>query len=688
MVWYEQPLLGSEVLVWELLVSLGILLLGFILAYIFPKRIAANIRAFYVKLEKKSLDKDKSLKGEEVDDRVKKESRRLKKTLEAPLRKGLVITYIILFLGLAIYALDIELQTSFEIFGNDYQVWRFLLWILEFTFFLTFSILAIDPLLRASIYALYGSRIKKSRKYGLYRKLRFPTKGFFIVFGSYLAFVTTFNREQMINESVLTRIHLFLMLILFTWVFAYTIVTLTEPYVSPPGKKGRQTGRAIGRLIRVMIFIVGGLVGMMVLGLDPITIATSLGLIGFALAFGLQDTVANFAAGIMITVDRPFVIGDRIKIHWGGQDTWGDVTDISLRSTWIRTPEGEMIVIPNNVIATSQVWNFTRDSPKIALKVDVGISYDSDWKLAEKVILKLLKKHPLVLNKPHPYVLIKEFGDSSQVLTVWFWIPEARDKLIIQSDVLKRIKDAFDSNGIEIPFPYRTLVNKTDLERPKHLTEPYTSPMYLPSTGYRKVSIAEDKTVELESEASTILAPTSAPYAAKFTAPYVMETARKMKASVTALYILSTGGDINQGQRALRIYNQVAKAYGVDIKLKFKSGDVLEKILQTVEEENATLVIMGSTEESMFGSITRKSVSQEVLSHLNIPTMVIPFRKESEEKYQKVKRLSVETEHPEAAPKVETEEPEDYTALGALEKMSEEGQKKTHRGMFRGFLRR
>ncbi|MEJ2068269.1 MAG: mechanosensitive ion channel, partial [Deltaproteobacteria bacterium] len=343
-------------------------------------------------------------------------------------------------------------------------------------------------------------------------------------------------------------------------------------------------------------------------------------------------------------------------------------------------------VVPNNVIAMSQVWNFTRESPKVALRIEIGISYDSDWRLAENVILKILENHPLVLNRPPPYVLMKEFGSSAQVLDIWFWIPEARDKLILQSDILKRIKDAFDQHGIEIPFPYRTVVYKNDLEKPKKGPEPYVSPMYLPSTGYKKVSIAEDKAVEIESESSIILAPTSAPYAAKYTAPYVMEAAKKMSASVTALYILSSGGNVSHGERALRIYNEVAKVYGVEIKLRFEEGNILEKILEAVEEEDASIVIMGSTEETLFGSLTRRSISQELLKYLNIPTMIIPFRKEAEEKFKKIQRMRVEEVPEKRPPLPKPKTPEDFTSLGSLEKISGEEEEPSEKEKIQGFL--
>ena len=132
--------------------------------------------------------------------------------------------------------------------------------------------------------------------------------------------------------------------------------------------------------------------------------------------------------------------------------------------------------------------------------------------------------------------------------------------------------------------------------------------------------------VEMETTGSVVLAPTSGSYTARITAPYVMETAKRMGASVVALFIKGPGGSKLDGQKALRIYNEVAKAYGVEIKLQFKEGDVLENIMDAVETEEAAIVVMGSTEESFFGRIAKRPISQELLLHMSIPTMVVPIQ--------------------------------------------------------------
>jgi len=685
MSWYEDPVLGSEIVVYELMIALGIFALGIILSIWFPRLIAKNVTRFYLNIEERSLAKDRSRTRYEIDAELEKSSRKFRKTLELPLKRSLIGLYIGLFFLIAVLFLNIEMDTIFLIRDNDYEVWRLLQAFVILAISTFISLFFLDPILRATLYAVFGNKVSKSSRYRLYRQMRFPFKSFFIVLGLFIALNISFTNSQLVHPETVRRVLYFFLTIFFTWAFAHLLVLILEPRFKEPGKRGVNTGKAIGRLARALIFVLGGFAGMLVLGLDPLTIATSLGLIGFALAFGLQDTVANFAAGIMISLDRPFVIGDRIRIHWEGQDTWGDVRDISLRSTWIKTPEGEMIVVPNNLIATSQVWNYTRESPKMAIHFEVGISYDSDWKLAERIILEILKKHPMVLSNPPPYVLMKDFKDSSMELTVWFWIPEARDKRVMESDVRKRIKDAFDANGVEIPYPYRTLVYKTDLERPHRMKEDYRSPLYLPSTGYKRMKINSESGIEIGKESTVILAPTSAPYAAKFTAPYVMEIARKMGADLTALYIKSPGSDPQKGQRALRIYNEMATIYGIAIKLRYEEGNVLEKILDVVEEEEATLVVMGSAEETIFGTLTRRNISQELMKHLNIPTMIIPFKRELENKYRQMQRTGSDEEHPplSESPEIPSLPKGDFTTISRLENIAPTGDSRDS-GKWRG----
>jgi small-conductance mechanosensitive channel/nucleotide-binding universal stress UspA family protein len=665
--WLEDQVLGSEIVVQDVLIAGAIFLLGIILASFMPRMMANNIARIFSNIEFRSFIKGgKKKKEEEKQERKQKIDKRMKRTVAKPVKRGLIGFYLLLFLVLAVYSLPIEMGTTFEVYGEDYQAWRFLQFGVAFVLILLLSIFALEPILKASIYALLGRGVTNRQKYRLYRSLKVAVKLFIIVFGTFASMKLSFTNAQIDLVGWLIDIMVFTMLMLAAYIIAQIVVTLTEPQFQSGEKSKNDMGKAIGRAIRIGIYLFGIILGMLYIGVRPEAIFGGSVVAGIILGFGLQDSIANLAAGVQIVMDKPFVIGDRIRLDWGGRETWGDVTDISLRSTWIKTPEDEMIVIPNSVIGSSQVWNYTRESPRVALHFDVGISYDSDWKLAEKLLLEILHKHPLVLTKPPPYILMKDFVESAQILTVWFWIPEARDRLAIQSDILKRIKDAFDHNGVEIPYPYRTQVYKADMPKPHRLADEYKSPVYLPSTGFKKFKVQQDTMVEVETTSTVILAPTSGAFAARNTAPFVMETAKKMSASVTALYIRTPGTTSLDGQEALRIYNEVAKAYSVEIKVLYKEGDIIGNILDSVESESASLVIMGTNEETMFGRITRRSISQELLRHTSVPTMIIPMKALMKMKARK------EMEKKEAERRFD-EDRVDFTSLSALERMEEEG---------------
>ena len=166
-----------------------------------------------------------------------------------------------------------------------------------------------------------------------------------------------------------------------------------------------------------------------------------------------EDQIATTQA-----MEKPFKIGDRIRV---GND-WGDVIDIGMRSTKIRTVKNEIVVIPNSLVVTNEVWNYTKDSPVLANVIPIGISYDSDPVLAEEIILEIAREHPLVIDSPPASVRLVNYGDSSVDLELWAWIANARKREIVKSDLLKAIKQEFNKRGVGIPFPHRTLVFKDD----------------------------------------------------------------------------------------------------------------------------------------------------------------------------------------------------------------------------------
>ena len=219
-------------------------------------------------------------------------------------------------------------------------------------------------------------------------------------------------------------------------------------------------------------------IAMMIPQLKALAVALFAGAgILFAIAgFAAQSAFANIIAGIFIVIFKPFRVGDLIKV--GNQDR-GIVEDITLRHTVIVNFENKRIVIPNSVISEETVINDNITEKKTCKYVEVGISYDSDLEKAIQIMQDVSAKHPDFLDNRSPQELIDhinpvevrvlEFDDFSVNLRAFVWTADPLNAFKMGSDILKGIKAEFDKHGIEIPFPYRTIVYKTDIDKEKEL---------------------------------------------------------------------------------------------------------------------------------------------------------------------------------------------------------------------------
>lgn len=200
-----------------------------------------------------------------------------------------------------------------------------------------------------------------------------------------------------------------------------------------------------------------------------ISLFASAGILAAILGFASQQTFSNIVSGIFIVIFRPFRVGDIIKV---GESYFGIVDDITLRHTVIRDFENKRIIIPNTVISSETVVNSSIDDKKIRRHIDLGISYDSDIDRAIAIIQDEATKHPYFLdnrkpedikNNIHPVeVRVLGFGESSVNLRAYVWAEDAIKAFQMHCDLNKSIKKQFDQEGIEIPFPYRTIVYKKE----------------------------------------------------------------------------------------------------------------------------------------------------------------------------------------------------------------------------------
>ena len=198
-----------------------------------------------------------------------------------------------------------------------------------------------------------------------------------------------------------------------------------------------------------VVMAIGFLVALSQLGFQVGPLLAGLGIAGFIVGFALQDSLANFAAGAMILVYRPFDVGDVIE----AAGVSGKVSAMSLVSTTIHTFDNQTLIVPNNRIWGDVIPNVTAQRTR---RVDLvfGIGYGDDVEHAERVLLDVISKHPKTLDDPEPMVKVHKLGESGVEFVVRPWA-RTQDYWDVYWDLTREVKLRFDREGIRIPFPQR-----------------------------------------------------------------------------------------------------------------------------------------------------------------------------------------------------------------------------------------
>lgn len=198
-----------------------------------------------------------------------------------------------------------------------------------------------------------------------------------------------------------------------------------------------------------------------------VTLFASAGIFAAILGFASQAAFSNIISGVFIVVFKPFRVDDIVTV---GTSYQGVVEDITLRHTVIRNFENRRIIIPNSIISNEVIVNSSIVEEKVCVFLEMGISYDSDMDLAMSIMRSEAMAHPecidnrdaeqLANNEPQIRTAVIGFGDSSVNLRAWVWANSLPDGFQMKCDLYRSIKLRFDQEGIEIPFPYRTIVYK------------------------------------------------------------------------------------------------------------------------------------------------------------------------------------------------------------------------------------
>ncbi len=249
--------------------------------------------------------------------------------------------------------------------------------------------------------------------------------------------------------NILVKLATVLFVLFFFGMLARLARRIVRKGVSSAGGSSELLRRLLVGTASKLMWLLGFLVVLSVFGINVGPMLAGLGIAGFVLGFALQDTLSNFAAGLMIMFYRPFDVGDVI----GAAGVKGKVDSVSLVSTVITTLDNQILILPNNKVWGDVINNVTaRDTRRVDLVF--GIGYGDDTGKAQRIMEQVLADHPLVLDDPEPVVRLHELADSSVnfVCRPWCHTPDYWD---VYWDVTETVKQRFDAEGVSIPFPQR-----------------------------------------------------------------------------------------------------------------------------------------------------------------------------------------------------------------------------------------
>ncbi len=207
-----------------------------------------------------------------------------------------------------------------------------------------------------------------------------------------------------------------------------------------------------------LIVIAGLAVGLELAGVNLGSFAILGGALGVGVGFGLQSIANNFVSGLVLLFEGPVKVGDRVEIG----ELNGDVVKIGARSTWVRTNDNIIVIVPNSEFIVKPVVNWTATDRQVRFSLPVGTSYNSDPEEVRRVLIRVATENPDVLPEPPPDVIFTDYGDSSLNFELRFWtISRVQTPLMLKSDLYFAIFRSFKESGIEIPYPQRDIHVRT-----------------------------------------------------------------------------------------------------------------------------------------------------------------------------------------------------------------------------------
>jgi MscS family membrane protein len=257
-----------------------------------------------------------------------------------------------------------------------------------------------------------------------------------------------------ISDKVLNSIYI----LLGTWIvssFAHNIILNYGHDLAEKGE-GPLNDRLIGFLeltARYVIWFIGIMLILVNLDINITPFLAMAGIVGLAFALAAQDLISNFYGGAVIMIDKPLKVGDRVKI----EHYYGDVIDIGVRSTRLKTTDNQIITIPNNKITTNYVTNYSEPDQKLRISIPVSVTSGTDPGKVKELLLDIsqvtIQKTDYLLKEPAPQVFFNEFGESGLKFILYVWAKKYNLTDEVKDAINVEIAGRFAAEGIEIPFP-------------------------------------------------------------------------------------------------------------------------------------------------------------------------------------------------------------------------------------------
>lgn len=254
-----------------------------------------------------------------------------------------------------------------------------------------------------------------------------------------------------------------LILTLIAWRLIDTVVVWYREDVEPKHPE-HQTDALLVLLSRgARLFLIGVSLTMLLslYNINVSALVAALGIAGLAISLAAQDTLSNMISGVIILLDQPFRVGDRIEIQ--GLGTWGDVVDIGLRSTRIRTRDNRMVIVPNAKIGSDQVINYSYPDPQYRIEMEIGIGYGQDVENVRRTIVEAVRPVEGVLQDRPVEALYVKMAEQAMMFRIRWWIESYVDTRRMFDKVNTALQKALDEAGIECPYPtYNLQVHKEE----------------------------------------------------------------------------------------------------------------------------------------------------------------------------------------------------------------------------------